>query len=775
MKRLHFVFLAALASAVLAGCGGPGGGKDDPTPQTVSITVSPTTLSFNTSESSTQSLSVSSNGKWTVSVESGGSWCRPDVYSGNGNATVQVTAVANNTTEPRSTAITFSGAGGAKATVTVTQIAGQEDPVRTETVTLSASPKEWDGVKRAGITYQLLAYSFADSDSNGWGDLKGIEQHLDYIDGLGAGAIWLSPIQSASSYHGYDVNDYEAIDSRYGSETDFKNLIGNSGTRGIDIYMDYVLNHSGNGTKWFLDVLSNPAGSPYKDYYVLSSNPAADESSGRIDNYGGVSTHGMGGWHEIAGFIGRLHFLLDWTGSKKTITVTATTAPAEDSNPSASKWLWIGDEGAVGLYETSTGIFEITLDVRTSWGFLVKTDRDQWGNHKWGAPSGAGSIVFGTPFTLAQGENSGNITFNNGGYSYFASFDASMPDLNYGPASSASSSACFQALATSADKWIDMGVNGFRLDAVLWIYNKQTAANVSFLRQWYDHCNATWQARGGDGNIYMVGEAFEEAGTVAPYYEGLPSLFDFSYWWTLKDRINGSKGNDFASTIIGFRNSYKSKRAGFIDAIKLSNHDEDRAANDLGRNLGKEKLAAAVLLTSPGKPFIYQGEELGYWGTKSGGDEFIRTPIKWTRSGSVPTAALNGNVDDGMLTADISVEAQSSDANSLLNLYRTFAKLRNTYPSLANGEMSVHPTYNSSNTSFPMLGVWYMTYGSEKTLVVHNFRSSQVTASFGTEDLSRPVGLNGTTTLTTKTENGTLTDNSLTLSAYGTAVFLISE
>ena len=127
MKRLHFVFLAALASAVLAGCGGPGGGKDDPTPQTVSITVSPTTLSFNTSESSTQSLSVSSNGKWTVSVESGGSWCRPDVYSGNGNATVQVTAVANNTTEPRSTAITFSGAGGAKATVTVTQIAGQED------------------------------------------------------------------------------------------------------------------------------------------------------------------------------------------------------------------------------------------------------------------------------------------------------------------------------------------------------------------------------------------------------------------------------------------------------------------------------------------------------------------------------------------------------------------------------------------------------------------------------------------------------------------------
>ena len=59
----------------------------------------------------------------------------------------------------------------------------------------------------AGITYQLNVYSFADSDGDGWGDFKGIIQHLDYLEALGVSAIWLSPVQQCMSYHGYDVTD----------------------------------------------------------------------------------------------------------------------------------------------------------------------------------------------------------------------------------------------------------------------------------------------------------------------------------------------------------------------------------------------------------------------------------------------------------------------------------------------------------------------------------------------------------------------------------------
>ena len=73
--------------------------------------------------------------------------------------------------------------------------------------TLTADPIEWDGTKNAEITYQLLVYSFADSDGDGIGDFQGIIDKLDYLDSLGATALWLSPIHPAASYHGYDVQD----------------------------------------------------------------------------------------------------------------------------------------------------------------------------------------------------------------------------------------------------------------------------------------------------------------------------------------------------------------------------------------------------------------------------------------------------------------------------------------------------------------------------------------------------------------------------------------
>ena len=94
---------------------------------------------------------------------------------------------------------------------------------------------------------------------------------------------------------------------------------------------------------------------------------------------------------------------------------------------------------------------------------------------------------------------------------------------------------------------------------------------------------------------------------------------------------------------------------------------------------------------------------------------------------------------------------------------------------LASGEISEHGTYNSKNTKFAALGAWYRTSGSEKTLVVHNFSGTKISASFGTEDLSRLIGLNGGGELKTTTTDGVLTDNTLTLNAYSSAVFLISE
>ncbi|MBR4822745.1 MAG: hypothetical protein IKZ71_06310, partial [Bacteroidales bacterium] len=67
------------------------------------------------------------------------------------------------------------------------------------------------GQKPGKISYQLLVYTFADSDGDGIGDFKGITDKLDYLDALGVSAIWLSPVHPADSYHGYDVQDYTMI------------------------------------------------------------------------------------------------------------------------------------------------------------------------------------------------------------------------------------------------------------------------------------------------------------------------------------------------------------------------------------------------------------------------------------------------------------------------------------------------------------------------------------------------------------------------------------
>lgn len=615
---------------------------------------------------------------------------------------------------------------------------------------------EVSGEKLSGITYQLNVYSFADSNGDGWGDLNGITQHLDYLDALGATALWLSPIQTSDSYHGYNVLDYNSIDPKLGTEADFKNLIDKAGEKGIDIYMDYVLNHSGRG-EWFQSAISSER-SPYRSFYVLSESWADDVAAGKVDNYAGAKSPGMGTWYTAnggdIGYKGRLHFKLDW--NKKTITVTETTAAAQSPNTSANKWLWIGSAGLVGLYETSTGIHEITIDVDTDWGFLVRSSSTSWDNGtKWG---GSGkSITFGEPYNI-NSNTAADITFGGSSIWYFASFDKSMPDLNYGPYGSAAQSEAFKALAASADKWINLGVNGLRLDAVIWIYQDQVNANIAFLQEWYKHCNTTYKARGGKGEMFMVGEAWKNsAQETAPYFRGLPSNFDFPYWWTLKDCINNGKGNNFAKYIIEFRNLYKAQNPDFIDAIKLSNHDEDRAGNDFGRSTAKEKLAGAVLLTSPGKPFIYQGEELGYWGNKSGGDEYVRAPIKWTRTGSVPAKALGNKVDNNMLSAEISVEAQAESDASVLSVYRAFAKARNSYKALAKGEIAEISCSNGAGAA------WTMSYDGQTALVVHNFGNSVLSLPLSSYSFENRIVSNGSVSV-----NGI----NLILGPYASAVYI---
>ena len=83
------------------------------------------------------------------------------------------------------------------------------------------------------ISYQLLVYSFADSNGDKCGDIRGLITKLDYLNDLGIKAIWLSPIHPAMSYHGYDVTDYSGLNPQYGTMADFEELVTKAHSLGI--------------------------------------------------------------------------------------------------------------------------------------------------------------------------------------------------------------------------------------------------------------------------------------------------------------------------------------------------------------------------------------------------------------------------------------------------------------------------------------------------------------------------------------------------------------
>ena len=122
------------------------------------------------------------------------------------------------------------------------------------------------------VFYQIYTRAFADSSGNGYGDLRGVIQHLDHLQTLGVDCVWLMPIYpSPRKDDGYDISDFYSIDPQYGTLDDLKELVAQVHARGMYIIMDLVLNHTSDQHAWFQSARSDPA-SPYREYYVWSDS-----------------------------------------------------------------------------------------------------------------------------------------------------------------------------------------------------------------------------------------------------------------------------------------------------------------------------------------------------------------------------------------------------------------------------------------------------------------------------------------------------------------------
>jgi alpha-glucosidase len=130
---------------------------------------------------------------------------------------------------------------------------------------------------RQAVVYQVYPRSFADSDGDGTGDLRGIISRIPYLRALSIDAVWLSPFYpSALTDGGYDVDDYRAVDPRLGTLADFTDLAGQLHAAGIKVIVDIVPNHSSSRHLWFAEALASGRGSAARERYIFRDGGGPD-------------------------------------------------------------------------------------------------------------------------------------------------------------------------------------------------------------------------------------------------------------------------------------------------------------------------------------------------------------------------------------------------------------------------------------------------------------------------------------------------------------------
>ena len=141
---------------------------------------------------------------------------------------------------------------------------------------------------KKSVVYQIYPKSFSDSNGDGFGDIKGVTDRLDYLQNLGVDYIWLTPFFiSPQRDNGYDVADYKNIDPRFGTMEDFEELASEAKKRNIDIMLDMVFNHTSTEHEWFKKALSGDR--KYKDYYIFKAPINGQEPTNWISKFGGTT------------------------------------------------------------------------------------------------------------------------------------------------------------------------------------------------------------------------------------------------------------------------------------------------------------------------------------------------------------------------------------------------------------------------------------------------------------------------------------------------------
>lgn len=419
------------------------------------------------------------------------------------------------------------------------------------------------------VGYEVFVRSFADSDGDGVGDLRGLLGRLNHLnDGdpttendLGVDLLWLMPITESPSYHGYDVTDYRRVKPEYGREEDLEALLAAAHARGVRVVMDLVINHSSSQHPWFQDARTSPAAT-HRNWYVWSPVP------------------------------------LDW---------------GQPWNPGARTW----------------------------------------------HPAG--------------------------GNWYYGLFWEGMPDLNWRDRD------LVAEMTDIARFWLEKGLDGFRLDAARYLVEDGPGAGQADTDGTHDALMTLRAATDAvRRDALLVGEVWTDTATVGTYLDTgdrreIPMAFDFDLAGALVEGIRTGQASGIRQALC----AHLAVAGGSLGTF-LTNHDQERLATTIAdRGEAGRRLAALLLLTLPGVPWLYYGEEIGQRNGTGGGDEAKRLPMQWRPGEGVGFTTGVPWMAPRDTEASRTVAGQTDDPQSLLSWYRRLIRIRRSHPALRRGGTEV--------------------------------------------------------------------------------------
>ena len=499
---------------------------------------------------------------------------------------------------------------------------------------------------KEAVAYEIYPRSFKDSNGDGIGDIQGIIEKLDYLQDLGIDIIWVCPIyQSPNDDNGYDISDYKAILSDFGTMEDFEALLSAVHKRGMKLIMDLVINHTSDEHEWFIESKSSKDNT-YRDFYI---------------------------WKEGA-----------------------------DKGIPPNNWASIFG-GSAWEYDSDTKEY------------------------------------------------------------YLHIFSKKQPDLNW------ENKEVRNKLYDMVNRWLDKGIDGFRIDAISHIKKKEGLPDLPnpkgeafvesfdghlnqkgidlFLNEFVENTIKKFDALTvGEANGVTVEDAENWANEDTGYFNMIFQFEHVDLW--------GSKGTGLdlrrlKTTLSRWQNALDAKG---WNALFIENHDLARVVSVWGNDTTYRKKSAKALATiyffMQGTPFIYQGQEIGMTNVKyenindyrdvasrnyyqselakgkaheevmtyiwSSGRDNSRTPMQWDStsyagfSDNEPWIKVNPNY------RKINVEESMKDSDSIYHYYRTMIQLRRKE------ETFIYGSYVLLEEEHPQVFAYIRKYQNKQFLIVAN-------------------------------------------------------